>query len=121
MPSEESTAQPATPTTGSGQSVGGGESKAFATKGDVQSLAEKQKSDQNLILAIMAGVVLVVVITFWVETTAMHRNYVQDKSLLLQNNQLNKDYFEKVLFLNNEIQDLKTQIEVLRAKNSYLK
>ena len=84
-------------------------------------LAEKQKSDQNILLGIMAGVVIFVVITFWIELSALHRNYAQDKSLMLQNNQLNKDYFDKVLFLNNEIQNIKTQIEVLRARNSYLK
>lgn len=110
------------PTIVSGESsVGVGESTAYATKAEVKSLAEKQRSDQNLLLAIMAGVVIFVVVTFWLELSAMHRNYIQDKSLLLQNNQLNKDYFDKVLLLNNEIQDLKTQIEVLKARNPNLK
>ena len=69
----------------------------------------------------MVGIVIFVVVTFWIELSAMHRNYEQDKPILLQNNQLNKDYFDKILFLNNEIQDIKTQVEVLKARNSYLK
>jgi len=93
--------------------TGVGISTGFATKGDV-------KSSQNLLLGIMVGVVIFVVITFWIELIAIHRDNFQDKSILLQNNELNKDYFDKVLILNNEIQDLKTQIEVLRARNSYL-
>lgn len=101
------------------------ELSAYSTKEDLKSLAEKQKSDQNILLGIMAGVVIFVAVTFWIETSAVHRNYAQDKSILLQtslqNNQLNKDYFDKVLFLNNEVQNLKIQLEVLRAKNSYLK
>ncbi|MDD5739065.1 MAG: hypothetical protein PHY72_04080 [Candidatus Pacebacteria bacterium] len=98
-----------------------GGSNANPSRREFESLAEKQKSDQNILLAIMAGVVIFVVITFWIELSATHRNYEQDKTILLQNNQLNKDYFDKVLFLNNEIQDFKAQIEVLRARNSYLK
>lgn len=106
----------------SNETMGGiGQSSAFPSRKEFEGLAEKQKSDQNILLAIMAGVVIFVVITFWIELSAMHRNYEQDKPILLQNNQLNKDYFDKVLFLNNEIQDLKTQIEVLKARNSYLK
>jgi len=98
-----------------------GQSSGYPTREEFKGLAEKQKSDQNILLGIMAGVVIFVVITFWIELSALHRNYAQDKSLMLQNNQLNKDYFDKVLFLNNEIQNIKTQIEVLRARNSYLK
>ena len=91
------------------------------TREEFKGLVEKQKSDQNILLIIMAGVVIFVVVTFWIELSTMHRNYTQDKTILLQNNQLNKEYFDKVLFLNNEIQDLKTQIEILKARNSYLK
>ena len=98
-----------------------GSSSASATKDDVKELAESQRSSQNLLLTIMVGVVFFVVITFFIELSAMHRNYAQDKSILQQNNQLNKDYFEKVLFLNNEVHVLKTQIEVLKARNPYLK
>ncbi|OGF80663.1 hypothetical protein A2W48_01160 [Candidatus Giovannonibacteria bacterium RIFCSPHIGHO2_12_44_12] len=105
-----------TETIESGEALASGQI-AHASKAEVKSLAEKQ----NLLLWIMGGIVVVVVITFWMETNNMHINYVQDKSILLQNNQLNKDYFDKVLFLNNEVKDLKTQIEVLRARNPYLK
>ncbi|OGD31878.1 hypothetical protein A3C91_00375 [Candidatus Azambacteria bacterium RIFCSPHIGHO2_02_FULL_52_12] len=101
--------------------AGVGQSSAYPTKEEFKGLVEKQKSDQNILLVIMAGVVIFIVVTFWLELYAVNRNYAQDKSLMLQNNQLNKDYFDKVLFLNNEIQDLKTKIEVLRARNSYLK
>ncbi len=114
-----------TKTTVSGESnettIGIGQSSANPSRKEFEGLAEKQKSDQNILLVIMAGVVIFVVITFWIELSATHRNYEQDKSILLQNNQLNKDYFDKVLFLNNEIQDIKIQIEVLKARNSYLK
>ncbi|MEW6407801.1 MAG: hypothetical protein AB1465_03865 [Patescibacteria group bacterium] len=102
-------------------SIGTGHSSAYPSREEFKSLAEKQKSDQGILLAIMAGIVVFVVVTFWIEIIAVHRNYNQDKSVILQNNQLNKDYFDKVLLLNNEIQDLKTQIEVLKARNSYLK
>lgn len=106
----------------SNETVAGiGQSSAYPSRKEFEGLTEKQKSDQNILLIIMAGVVIFVVITFWIELSAVHRNYEQDKSILLQNNQLNKDYFDKVLFLNNEIQDIKTQVEVLRAKNPYLK
>lgn len=95
-------------------STAAGETSGFATK-------EEVKSSQNFLLAIMIGVVIFVVITFWIELSAMHRNYAQDKSILLQNNQFSKDYFDKVLFLNNEIQDFKTQIENLKIQIQNLK
>lgn len=114
-----------TKTTVSGESnettSGIGQSSAYPSRKEFEGLAEKQRSDQNILMAIMAGVVIFVVVTFWIELSAVHRNYGQDKSILLQNNQLNKDYFDKVLFLNNEVQDIKTQMEVLKARNSYLK
>lgn len=101
--------------------IGIGQTIAYPTREEFKGLAEKQKSDQNILLTIMGVVVIFVVVTFWFELFTTHRNYEQDKSLMLQNNQLNKDYFDKVLFLNNEIQDFKMQIEVLKARNSYLK
>ncbi|MFA7191846.1 MAG: hypothetical protein WC089_00905 [Candidatus Paceibacterota bacterium] len=94
---------------------------ANISKGEFDALSSKQKNDNKLLLNIMIAVVIFVVITFWIELSSMHRNYEQDKSLMLQNNELNKDYFDKVLLLNNEIQDIKTNLEVLKAKNSYLK
>ena len=112
-------------TTVSGESnettAGIGQSSAYPSRREFEGLAEKQKSDQNILLVIMAGVVIFVVITFWIELVSMHKNYEQDKSILLQSSQQNKDYFDKVLFLNNEIQNIKTQIDVLKARNSYLK
>jgi|GEM_PF-3076899 len=104
------------PSTGVGHST-----IPYTTKEEFQNLVEKQKTDQNILLAIMAGVVIFVVVTFWIELSAIHRNYEQDKTILLQSNQQNKDYFDKVLFLNNEFQEVKTQLEILKAKNSYLK
>ncbi len=96
-------------------------SDANPSREEFKGLVEKQKSDQNTLLLIMMAVVVVVIINFWMQSSNMAENYIQDKSLMLQNNQLNKDYFDKILFLNNEIQDLKTQLEVLKACNSYLK
>jgi len=95
-----------------------GQSGANPTRKEFDTLAEKQKSDQNIIVAIMVGIVVFVVVTLWIELFSMHNNYEQDKSILLQNNQLNKDYFDKVLLLNNEIQDVKTQVELLKAQGS---
>jgi len=97
----------------------GGQSHAI--RKDLDALAEQQKSDKNTLWIIMTGVVIFVVVTFLVELITLSINYSQDKSILLQNNQLNKDYFDKVLFLNNEVQDVKTQIETLKARNPYLK
>ena len=91
--------------------VGNGSRAYHITRGEFDALAEKQKSDQNILLAVMAGIMIFVVVTFWIELSAMHRNYEMDKSILLQNNQLNKDYFEKVLFLSDQINELKLKIE----------
>jgi len=100
---------------------GGNVVSPFNAKQAFDDLSDKQDRDRSLFSWIMSGIVIFVVITFWIELSGMHRNYEQDKSLMLQNNQLNKDYFEKVLFLNNEIQDIKIQFEVFRARDSYLK
>jgi hypothetical protein len=81
---------------------------------------EQIHKDNNLLMTIMASLVAFVAITFIVEIAAMHRNYASDKSLALQNNQLNKDYFDKVLLLQTQISDLKTQLEITKVKN-YLK
>lgn len=102
-------------------SEGFGESMANPSRSEFDALSKKQQSDQNLLYTIMAGVVVFVVVTLWIELSAMHRNYAQDKTILIENNQQNKDYFDKVLFLNNEVQDLKMQLEILKARNSYLK
>lgn len=127
-PSVEKTPDVVVATPSSSSSTGG---KVFRGGGTVTAtpisreefaaLSEKQRSDQYLLLTIMSAVVTFVVVTFWIEISAMHRNYAQDKSILSQCNQQNKDYFDKVLFLNNELQDIKMQFEVLKAKNSYLK
>jgi len=107
------------PQSSSGESsVGVGQSSAYPTKAEFDTLAEKQKSDQNLLLVIMAGVVIFVAITFWIELSAMHRNYAEDKSLANQNNELNKTYFDKVLFLNNQISELRQELELLKARNN---
>lgn len=113
-PIEEIATSTTQPTTSQDSPTAFGTSSAFATKEDVQR-------SQNFLMAIIVGIVVFIVVTFWFELFTTHKNYEQDKSLMLQNNQLNKDYFDKVLFLNNEIQDLKIQFEVLMAKNSYLK
>jgi hypothetical protein len=106
MPEELDKKEKEFPTSTSGEpSVGTGQSSAFPTREEFKNLAEKQKSDQNILLVIMAGVVIFVVITFWIELSSMHRNYEQDKTILLQMNQQNSSYFDKVLFLNNFPQD----------------
>lgn len=99
---------------------GGGESRP-ATKEQLTQLEKEYKSNSTLLMQIMTVVVVVVVVTFLIEISAMQRNYAQDKSILLQMNEQNYDYFDKVLLLDNEINDLKLNIEVLKAKNSHLK
>lgn len=127
MPETSDTTQPTTqpqnqvPTTSSDVERSSGETTAYATKGDVEGLAEKQKSDNTLLLIIMASVVIFVVVTFWLELSSMHRNYQQDKSLMLQNNQLNKDYFDKILFLNNEVQDMQNELDNSRSNVEAIK
>jgi len=100
---------------------GGNVTGSFNPKQAFETLSNAQDKDRTLLFGIMAGVVIFVVVTFWIELLSMNRTYEQDKTALLQNNQQNKDYFDKVLLLNNEIQDFNTQLEVLKAKNSYLK
>lgn len=68
----------------------------------------------------LGGVVLFVVITFWIELISLHWNNAKDKSMMLQNNQMNKDYFDKVLLLNDKVNNLNTSIEVMKTRN-YLK
>jgi hypothetical protein len=82
---------------------------------------QEYNDHKNSMFSFMGGILLFVVITFVVEITSMHRNYAQDKALALQNNQLNKDYFEKILELQREVDELRTDSAVLRAKNSFLK
>lgn len=82
---------------------------------------EEFDSHKSFILVFTSAVMLFVVVTFLMEISSMHRNYEQDKSLALQNNQLNKDYFDKVLLLQNQVNELKNQYDVLKARNSYLK
>ncbi|MCK9578401.1 hypothetical protein M0R01_02830 [bacterium] len=104
-----------------GFSIGAGGSKGYPSKEEFDRLAEKQTSDIKFIFMLMVGIIVFVVVTFLIEVTCMNLNYIQDKTILLQYNQQNKDYFDKVLLLNNEIQDMKIKSEVLKAKNPYLK
>lgn len=86
-----------------------------------KNLSEKQDKETHLLLTVMGGLVIFVVITFWIELSSMHRNYFEDKVILLQNNETMREYYEKNLFMNNEVQNIKKELEILRAKNPYLK
>ena len=72
-------------------------------------------------MIIMGGVVIFVVISFFIELVNLHIDYAQDKSLAEQNNEIIKDYSDQILQLNNKIQSLSTQLQLLEAKNPYLK
>ena len=82
---------------------------------------EEFESHKSFTFWFMGGVLVFVVGTFLIEVNSMHRNYAQDKALALQNNQLNKDYFEKVLQLQNQIHEQKSELELLKARNVFLK
>lgn len=82
---------------------------------------EEFESHKSFTFWFMGGVLVFVVGTFLIEVNSIHRNYAQDKALALQNNQLNKDYFEKVLLLQHQYDELKLELAVLKAKNPFLK
>ena len=92
----------------------------FNAEQSYKDLSDRLEKDRNLILTIMAGLVAFVAVTFLIEVSAMHRNYAQDKTILLEMNTQNKDYFDEVLMLNNSFQEMNTKIELIKARN-YLK
>ena len=94
------------------------------TRKEWSYLTEKQKNDQGILMWIMGVIVIFVVVTFWIELIAIHFNDFQDKSILQQNNQLNKDYSEKQIEMNDkinqqkiEINSFQSQLEILKIKN----
>jgi hypothetical protein len=84
-------------------------------------LAQRQESDKTTILIFLTGLTVFVAITFLLEIWAMHSNYLQDKSLATQNNQLIKDNYDKTLEMMLQVNELEHQYELLKARNTYLK
>mgnify|MGYP001585988136 CR=1 FL=1 len=120
---------PPQPQSSSGESsTGVGQSSAYPTKAEFDTLAEKQKSDQNFLLAIMVGVVIFLTVTFVVEIYTTNLDRIKDKDLYLRYNDLYEQYEKKNSELGDkvsdqriEINDLRNEIEMLRARNQYLK
>src|SRR3989344_6299824 len=77
--------------TTTGESVGGGHTSGYVTQEQHAALADKQKSDRDLLMIIMGGVVIFVVISFFIELVNLHIDYAQDKSLAEQNNEIRSE------------------------------
>jgi len=95
---------------------------------EIEKLREQSKEDIGKVNYVLFGLVIFVVITFIVEIYTMNLDRIKDKDLYLRYNDLYQRYVDENVKLKDEINNqkidfnnLKNQIELLRAKNSYLK
>lgn len=95
---------------------------------EINKLIETYKSNLSEVKAIMIGVVIVTVIAFLIGFYQISLDKIGEKELYLKYDDLWQSYSDKNIELkevvnkqNIEIINLKNQIDLLKAKNSYLK
>lgn len=88
---------------------------------EINRVRQEQQSDKHLLLQVMSGIVIFVAITFTVEVVFLHMNYAQDKYLCTLNNEIVRDYTQSSVENIRTLNEIRTDFEILKARNSYLK
>lgn len=89
--------------------------------GKFKNNLEEYRSGLKRVDSFLVTITLVVVVAFITTISLVFWDMIKDKDVYLRNNDLYQIYSEKNYQQLIEINNLKNEINVLRAKNSYLK
>jgi len=88
---------------------------------EIEKLRGDNKKDLEKINYLFYGLVIFVAISFLIEIYSMNMDRIKDKDLYLNYNSMYKDFFDAQTQQQKDVQDIKTSVELLKAKNPYLK
>lgn len=93
----------------------------YNPKQEIEKLRSDSKKDLEKINYLFYGLVIFVTISFLIEIYSMNMDRIKDKDLYLNYNTMYKDFFDAQIQQQKDIQDIKMSVELLKAKNPYLK
>lgn len=119
---------PENPQQGSSEPITGSTTPSSTGLYDPQKEIQRVEKDIERVNYFFIGLVIFVAVTFLIEIYTMNLDRIKDKDLYLKYNDLYQQYAEKNSELGEkifeqriEINNFKNELELLRAKNQYLK
>ena len=94
---------------------------SFNPQLEIEKLRTDSKKELEKINYLFYGLVVFVTISFLIEIYTMNMDRIKDKDIYLNYNTMYKDFFDAQRQQEKDIQDIKMTVELLKAKNSYLK
>lgn len=94
---------------------------SFNSQLEIEKLRTDNKKELEKINYLFYGLVIFVTISFLIEIYTMNMDRIKDKDMYLNYNTMYKNFFDAQMQQQKDIQDIKMSVELLKAKNSYLK
>lgn len=94
---------------------------SFNPQLEIEKLRTDNKKELEKINYLFYGLVIFVTISFLIEIYTMNMDRIKDKDMYLNYNTMYKNFFDAQMQQQKDIQDIKMSVELLKAKNSYLK